>query len=379
MGQMAFSLHLPTPSFGSQENLQEEKNHFTTRKIAYGVIPPDADAEFAASMEEVLDVYARFYDPRYPVLGMDEQPIQLLKETRIPIAGTRKHPRRVDYEYQRAGTASLFMFGEPLRGGRHVSVRGYAHAAPLEAVTIARWQEAEVVHFDETGLRVAGKLYWLHTASTSEHTHLFVHPKRGQEALTSAASVLNEFTGIAVHDCWSPYFKFTKARHVLCGAYLLRELHGLKEGGSRWAAAMHEFLLDLHKRPHPIAAADAVQKPYPTILEQADQEEPPPQPSQRGKPQQTPGRNLLDRLRTHQDGVLAFTLDAGVPFTNNQAERDLRPAKVKLKVSGGFRTVEGACVYARLQAVISTFRKQGEGVFARLRELFSPPHAAAAA
>ncbi len=92
----------------------------------------------------------------------------------------------------------------------------------------------------------------------------------------------------------------------------------------------------------------------------------------RGKPKQTPGRNLLDRLRTHQDGVLAFALDAGVPFTNNQAERDLRPAKVKLKVSGGFRTVEGAYVYARLQAIISTLRKQGEGVFARLRELFSP-------
>ncbi|MCP5197237.1 MAG: transposase [Gammaproteobacteria bacterium] len=112
---------------------------------------------------------------------------------------------------------------------------------------------------------------------------------------------------------------------------------------------------------------------YQTILKQADREEPSPQPSPRGKPKQTPGRNLLDRLRTHQDGVLAFALDARVPFTNNQAERDLRPVKVKLKVSGGFSTVEGAGAYARLQAIISTFRKQGEGVFARLRELFSPP------
>ena len=81
-------------------------------------------------------------------------------------------------------------------------------------------------------------------------------------------------------------------------------------------------------------------------------------------------------MRTHQDGVLAFALEAGVPFTNNQAERDLRPSKVKLKVSGGFRTVEGAQIYARIQAVISTFRKQGQGVFGRLRELFSPPSAA---
>ncbi|MCY2953646.1 MAG: IS630 family transposase [Planctomycetota bacterium] len=95
----------------------------TRRKIEYWVIPPKADAEFAASMEQVLEVYARPYDFRYPVLCMDEQPIQLLKETREPIAGTTKHPRRVDYEYERAGTASIFMFCEPLSGWRLVSVR----------------------------------------------------------------------------------------------------------------------------------------------------------------------------------------------------------------------------------------------------------------
>ena len=100
-----------------------KKNKMTKRKIEYWVIPPEADAEFAASMEEVLDVYARPYDSRYPVLCMDEQPIQLLKETRTPIAGTKKHPRRVDYEYERAGTASIFMFCEPLSGWRQVSVR----------------------------------------------------------------------------------------------------------------------------------------------------------------------------------------------------------------------------------------------------------------
>jgi hypothetical protein len=95
----------------------------TKRKIEYWVIPPNADAEFAASMEQVLDVYARPYDLLYPVLCMDEQPIQLLKETRLPIAGTKGHPRRVDYEYERAGTASIFMFCEPLSGWRSVSVR----------------------------------------------------------------------------------------------------------------------------------------------------------------------------------------------------------------------------------------------------------------
>jgi hypothetical protein len=95
----------------------------TKRKIDYWVIPPEADGEFAAQMEEVLDTYAQPYDPKRPVLCMDEQPVQLLKETRAPIPATRRHPRRVDYEYERAGVASLFMFCEPLAGWREVSVR----------------------------------------------------------------------------------------------------------------------------------------------------------------------------------------------------------------------------------------------------------------
>jgi len=95
----------------------------TKRKIQYWVIPPEADGEFVAPMEEVLETYAEPYDKRYPVVCMDEQPVQLLKETRQPIAATKKHPRRVDYEYERAGTASIFMFCEPLVGWREVSVR----------------------------------------------------------------------------------------------------------------------------------------------------------------------------------------------------------------------------------------------------------------
>jgi hypothetical protein len=95
----------------------------TKRKIAYWVIPPEADGEFAAAMEDVLEVYARPYAARLPVLCMDEQPMQLLKETRVPIAATKDHARRVDYEYERAGTASIFLFCEPLSGWRRVSVR----------------------------------------------------------------------------------------------------------------------------------------------------------------------------------------------------------------------------------------------------------------
>src|SRR5213594_55872 len=95
----------------------------TKRKIEYWVIPPEQDAEFVACMEDVLETYAEAYDPQHPVLCMDEQPVQLLKETRVPIAATKQHARRVDYEYERAGTASVFMFAEPLQGWRHVRVR----------------------------------------------------------------------------------------------------------------------------------------------------------------------------------------------------------------------------------------------------------------
>jgi hypothetical protein len=95
----------------------------TERKLEYWVIPPEADAEFVAGMEEVLETYAAAYDDKHPVLCMDEQPVQLLKETRTPIPATKGHPRRVDYEYERAGTASVFLFCEPLAGWRGVSIR----------------------------------------------------------------------------------------------------------------------------------------------------------------------------------------------------------------------------------------------------------------
>ena len=95
----------------------------TKRKLQYWVIPPEADAEFIAAMEEILDTYEESYDSECPVLCMDEQPVQLLKETRIPIPASKAHARRVDYEYERAGTACIFMFAEPLSGWRHVRVR----------------------------------------------------------------------------------------------------------------------------------------------------------------------------------------------------------------------------------------------------------------
>ncbi len=121
----------------------------TDRKLEYWVIPPEADAEFVAGMEEVLDTYAAPYDSRYPVLCMDEQPVQLLKETRTPIPATKDHPRRVDYEYARAGTASVFLFCEPLMGWRSVSIRERRTkvdwALEVAALLSTRYAKAEKV------------------------------------------------------------------------------------------------------------------------------------------------------------------------------------------------------------------------------------------
>lgn len=252
--------------------------------------------------------------------------------------------------------------------------QGYNQAAPLEAESKAQLQQAKVVHFDETGLRIGGKLQWLHTACNDLYTHLFVHEKRGEEALRSEASVLKDFRGHAIHDCLAAYFKFTQAQHGLCEAHVVRELQALMEEQSSWAAEMRVFLLELYAQPRPLpaGAAERVRERYRQILSHAEQEEPPPQPKTgKGRPKNTPGRNLLRRLKEHEEAVLAFALVEGVPFTNNQAERDLRPAKVKQKVSGCFRTQGGAKVYARLQAVISTCRKQERNVFAFLRSLFA--------
>jgi transposase len=253
-------------------------------------------------------------------------------------------------------------------------VQGYELAEPLEAATMERLKEAQVAHFDETGLRIAGKLQWLHTASNALYTHLFVHEKRGKDALRSAASVLKDFRGRAIHDCLAAYFEFTQALHGLCDAHIVRELQALIEDRSYWAEAMRTFLLELYAQARPLQGLEAenARQRYRQILSQAEQEEPPPHPKTgKGRPKNTPGRNLLRRLRQYEDAVLAFALVEGIPFTNNQAERDLRPAKVKQKVSGCFRTQSGARVYARLQAVISTCRKQERNVFSVLRNLFA--------
>jgi len=170
----------------------------------------------------------------------------------------------------------------------------------------------------------------------------------------------------------SVYYKFSQAKHGACNAHILRELW--LDGAGLGVGSSDTHLLELHhwERPLRRKAALEAQKRYRQILRQAEMEDPPPDPQAgRERPKSTPGRNLLRRLQEHEEAVLAFALVEGMPFTNNQAERDLRPLQVKHKVSGGFRTDQGAKVYARLQGGISTCRKQEQNVYAILRALFA--------
>ena len=254
----------------------------------------------------------------------------------------------------------------------------YEQLAAEEAIIRDQLCEQALIHADETGGRVAGRLHWLHVACSSLFTYFYRHAKRGGQALQDPKSVLLSYGGWVVHDCWASYFTGGQYKHALCGAHLLRELTALIEQGSHWAIRMHALLMNTYLATGQgtstlsgVALRATIDK-YQTILQQANREEPPPEPQGRrgharpGRPKQSKGRNLMDRLVKHQSAVLAFAQHEVVPFTNNLAERDIRPWKTKLKVSGCFRTTTGADYYARIRSFISTTRKQHKSVFTEL-------------
>lgn len=273
------------------------------------------------------------------------------------------------------------LFGYAINAGTVINATSkcFDQLAASEQVVSKSLRGSQVNHFDETGLRVQGALHWLHTCCNGLFTYLFVHARRGKLALEDAAvSILPGFKGWAVHDCWDSYFKFPDCRHAICGAHLLRELVALEEKGVRWANWFRRYLLTLyHLSAQGKQALDAAQQEkavrlFEKIWAQADLLEPPPEKpaNKRGRPKATKGRNLLGRLHEHRSAVLAFAFHAEVPFTNNQAERDLRPAKTKQKVAGCFRTLEGAQIYARIFGFISTVRKHQSSVFNELKSAF---------
>ena len=233
----------------------------------------------------------------------------------------------------------------------------------------------KVTHADETGVHIAGKLQWLHTATSPLYTYLFVHEKRGTGAIQSNKSILTHYFGWLVHDCWGSYFKLEHLKHAICGAHILRELESLIENQqSKWAKVFKLFLLSVYNMPFEerVKRKELIESRYDRICSLGERAEPPPIkiPGRKGRSKRTKGRNLVERLISKKEAVLAFAFNPEVPFTNNLAERDIRPAKVKQKVSNCFRTLKGAEIYARIEGFISTARKNQRNVFSELCTIF---------
>ena len=225
---------------------------------------------------------------------------------------------------------------------------------------------APVVHFDESGLRVDGRLRWLHVASTEKLTHYHVHDKRGHVGMR-VAGILPHFKGVAIHDYWRSYFKFRDCRHCLCNVHHLRELRFIvAQYGQAWAAQMERLLLDIkdpksQRRQH--CTLPCLQTDWPTTRPSTMRSLPKALPTTHPQQRQNPDRsadpnsrlpkNLLDRLHKHKAGVLAFMYDFRIPFDNNLVERDVRMIKVQQKVSGCFRTLDGAHLFCAIRSYIS--------------------------
>jgi transposase len=241
-----------------------------------------------------------------------------------------------------------------------------------------------VIGNDETGMRIDGKLYWLHTTCTTFLTYYAYHGKRGKVAM-DAINILPRFQGRVVHDDLPSYFQY-EFRHALCNAHHLRVLLFLQERyPQKWIEPLIVLLLKIKQKVERVQKtgqtrlskrqATVFSTQYDRLIQQGLRANPASpttnrRTGQRGRLKQKPARNLLLRLKEHKTAVLAFMIDFKVPFDNNQSERDLRMMKVKQKISGCFRSQEGAEIFCQIRTYLSTARKNGLMALQALRLAF---------
>lgn len=236
------------------------------------------------------------------------------------------------------------------------------------------------LHVDETGINIGGKRRWLHGASNKFWTHFYPHEKRGKVAMDEA-DILPHFTGVLCHDHWKPYYQYTQCQHALCNAHHIRELErAWEQDGMKWAKEMQALLKDINQQKINHQSLDEqtqqqYRQQYQAILDKGDMHCPAPDKSsrikgQRGRLKRTKSRALLERLRDYQDDVLRFMASPVVPFTNNQGENDIRMTRVHQKISGCFRSMQGAQMFCLLRSYLSTCRKQSVSASSALELLF---------
>ena len=287
--------------------------------------------------------------------------------------------------YERTSDLLKTLLGYQPGGGTLKSIldQAYGVLEPIESAIKDAIRASPVGHGDETSVRVDGHTRWLHVFSNLWHTYYYWSKHRGQKA-HQADGLLPSYEGILMHDAYSSYFVHTY-EHALCNAHLLRELQAIYEAdqSQRWTLQMMRLLRTawaLVKRAKdaggtqlPADHRDRILSLFDQIVACADQQIPrnQRQPGQRGRVAQSVPRNLLDRIIEHKAAYLRFVTDFRVPFDNNLAERDLRMSKLQQKISGSFRTEDGANVFCRLRGYISTLRKQDYELLPALFSLWS--------
>lgn len=257
--------------------------------------------------------------------------------------------------------------------------QAYELLQQFEQLVMQYLNKRPLLHADETGININGKLLWLHSVSDDRFTMFFPHERRGADGM-KAMGILERYRGVLCHDHWKAYFKF-KCTHALCNAHHLRELERAWEQDNQcWAKKMQDLLLEINEVTIKAggcldeADAESFRSRYRAVLDKGEKECPPPDPKsrkgKRGRVAKSKARNLLERLREFEAETLRFMTDKRVPFTNNQGENDLRMTKVQQKISGCFRSFEGAQIFCRIRGYLSTCRKHGVAPTDALQMLF---------
>lgn len=272
--------------------------------------------------------------------------------------------------------------GIPLSAGSvfNFNKEAYDLLGRFETIVKRQLIAQDLLHVDETGININGKLLWLHTAGNSLWTLFFAHQRRGSEAM-EAMGVLQHFQGVLCHDHWRAYFNFN-CLHALCNAHHVRELEWAWEHDQqKWAKNMQTLLLEIDEAVDKAGGylnektAKKFRSRYRNILTRGDRECPSPKkrvPGRKTGPiARSKSRNLLERLREFETETLRFMTDKRVPFTNNLGENDIRMTKVQQKISGCFRSFEGAQIFCRVRSYLITCRKHGIAPTEALQTLFS--------